>query len=217
LTFDEVPKLDFKTWADKLRSHTIGVEEHTLRRIYNDFGKRELSKLQSRIQRARRHFTEMLEDKLDGVPTGELSLDSVRPHFTSQTEFSLIPDPDKEAIFEAFMTGPRSQRGTDGLKSSRGALESSAGSDATSTSEPSEHHEKVTRGRGAKRERHHDSDSSDSDRSPSPTGHRSGHRSHHAPSSSSSTSPPRKVAKHAEDSTPTGAGDTVALPPGFGK
>jgi len=194
LSFEEAPKLDFKMWMQPLRSHLHTTDEHTLRRIYCDFGTRELVKIQNRVTRAQQNLLDAVKSTLRKEPSSTER--DVRYVLDSSPEFSILSEKEKEnMLHQAFelIRDPqqedkvrREQHPNEDLREGPTAL---FDNDAKSTGVFGHTEEYTVGGRRGKRSRpHHDDDgyssSSDSD----------------SQLSSYITSPPTKLVKKTENS-----------------
>jgi hypothetical protein len=186
LTLEGAPKWDFKTWCQKLRNHVSTVDENTLRRIYNDFGARELSKMQGRVARAHRHFTSTLKSKITDPNTSYDAIKSIIPH---SIEYDIISEQEKMVLFHSVIQTFTNPQETHPTTSSEINIEENPANAS------------ATKGRGSKRSHglrdshsYSDDDSDDSSRS------------------DEETSSPNKSRKLKEGTTPDQV-DPATLPP----
>lgn len=183
LTLEEAPKLDFSEWAHRIRNHTSGIDDHSLRRIYDEFAQRELSKFKTRIERARTRFMDALRRALSN-PAGYASVDSLASTIGSSAEFQLLTDAEKLSLAQ-----DAHQKRNKGSEAEELSAEGPP-RDADSSS-----HQKSLKGRHKTSTGDYDSesDSYSSDEGAKPRRRR--RRGHGASS-------PRKASKHEEDSAP---------------
>lgn len=67
-TLDSAPRLDFLAWSNKIRAQASHLDEATLRRIYQEFGSRELKKALGRLFRLRQALVSSLKREIEANP-----------------------------------------------------------------------------------------------------------------------------------------------------
>lgn len=95
---EETPRIDFKVWAQRLRNHVSTIDETTLKRLYQEFGARELLKAQGRIQRAQKKLSELILDSLASDPS--FSFESLGNLSSGASDIAILSQNHRKAIFE---------------------------------------------------------------------------------------------------------------------
>lgn len=95
---DTVPKMDFKIWSQRLRNHVSNIDDATLKHLYHEFGSRELSKAQGRIQKARRKLRELISPLITSDTS--TTYENLSERISNSSDVHMLSENDRKVVFE---------------------------------------------------------------------------------------------------------------------